>query len=230
MKLRNLSNLFLYELWTLCDAKTRVTAVLLHMSRLASNCDLVQELKAQSDQAKEHMYLVKTIISSYQAIPPVKNDPAIKGLIASSQALIARCCANASSLDTALICTSLDILFYELAKLERLRLYANLLSDRHTVTILNSVLDDSIEAKRRLAKLMCLCVDLDSVSAPKSMRAPDGTPSYSARPETVSKVRKTAKSRGYRKEESRLGEIEHVQAADNTVDEVTKNARCCAEK
>jgi len=198
MKLRSLSNLFLYELWTLCDAKTQVTSVLLHMSRFASNCDLVQELKAQSDQAKEHLYLIKTIISSYQAIPPVKNDPAMKGLIASSQALIARCWANAASLDAALICTSLDFLFYELAKLERSRLYAKLLSDPQTVTILNSVLDDSIEAKRRLAKLMCRCVDLDSVSAPKSIRAADGTPSHPARPETVSKVRKTAKSHGYR--------------------------------
>jgi ferritin-like metal-binding protein YciE len=167
MKLRSLSNLFLYELWTLCDAKTQVTAVLLHMSRLASNCDLVQELKAQSDQAKEHMYLVKTIISSYQAIPPVKNDPAMKGLIASSKALIARCCADAASLDVALICTSLDILFYELAKLERLRLYAQLLSDPKTVTILNSVLDDSMETKHRLAEFICLCVDLNALSAPK---------------------------------------------------------------
>jgi ferritin-like metal-binding protein YciE len=201
MKLRSLSNLFLYELWTLCDAKTQVTAVLLHMSRLASNCDLVQELKAQSNQAKEHMYLVRTIISSYQAIPPVKNDPAMKGLTASSQALIARCYANPASLDAALICTSLDILFYELAKLERLRLYAKLLSDPQTVTILNSVLDDSMETRHRLAKqakLMCLCVDLDSVSAPKSIRAADGTPSHSARPETASKLSKTAKSRGHR--------------------------------
>ena len=198
MKLRSLSNLFLYELWTLCDAKTQITAVLLHMSRLASNCDLVQELKAQSNQAKEHMYLVKTIISSYQAIPPVKNDPAMKGLSASSQALIARCYANPASLDAALICASLDILFYELAKLERLRLYAKLLSDPQTVTILNSVLDDSMETKHRLAKLMCLCVDLDSVSAPKSIRAADGIPSHSARPETASKPSKTAKSRGHR--------------------------------
>jgi ferritin-like metal-binding protein YciE len=167
MKLRSLSNLFLYELWTLCDAKTQVTAVLLHMSGLASNCDLVQELKAQSDHAKQHMYLVKTIISSYQAIPPVKNDPAMKGLIASSQALIARCCANAASLDAALICTSLDILFYELAKLERLRLYAELLSDPQTVTILNSVLEDSMETKHRLAELICLSVDRNAISAPK---------------------------------------------------------------
>jgi ferritin-like metal-binding protein YciE len=113
------------------------------------------------------MYLIRTIISSYQAIPPVKS-PAIKGLITSSNLLFNRCGATAGAMDAALICASLDILYYELAKLERLRLYANLLSDRQTVTILNSVLDDSIEAERRFAKLMCLCVDLDSVSTPKS--------------------------------------------------------------
>jgi ferritin-like metal-binding protein YciE len=219
MKLRTLSSLFLYELWTLCDAKMQIMAALRRMSRLASNYRLVEELKAESARAKQHMYLLRTIISSYQAIPPVKSS-AIKGLITSSNLLFNRCGANAGAMDAALICASLDILYYELAKLERLRLYANLLSDRQTVTILNSVLDDSIEAKRRLAKLMCLCVDLHCVSAPKSIRAPDGTPSYPARPETASKVRKTAKSRGYRKEESRLGEIEQVQAADNTVDEV----------
>jgi hypothetical protein len=61
--------------------------------------------------------------------------------------------ANAGALDAALICTSLDILHYESAKLERLRLYAELLSDRQTVTILNAVLHDSIEGKHRLAKL-----------------------------------------------------------------------------
>jgi ferritin-like metal-binding protein YciE len=230
MKLRTLSSLFLYELWILCDAKMQVIAALRRMSRLASDYRLIEELKAESDQAKHHMYLIRTIISSYQAIPPVKGSAAIKGLITSSDLLFNRCGANAGAMDAALICTSLDILYYELAKLERLRLYANLLSDRQTVTILNSVLDDSIEAKRRLAKLMCLCVDLDSVSAPKSVRAPDGTSSHSPRPETVSKVRKTAKSRDYRNRESRLGEIERVRAADNTVDAVTKNARCCAEK
>ena len=93
----------------------------------------------------------------------------MKALIASSELLFKNCgAANASVLDAALICTSLDILHYELAKLERLRLYAKLLSDRQTVTILNAVLDDSIEAKHRLAELMDLCVDLDSVLAPKS--------------------------------------------------------------
>ena len=46
MNLRNLSDLFLYELWTLSDAKKQVIAVLLRMSRLASNYDLLEELKA----------------------------------------------------------------------------------------------------------------------------------------------------------------------------------------
>ena len=40
MKLRNLSDLFLNELWTFCDAKKQVMAVLLRMSRLASNYEL----------------------------------------------------------------------------------------------------------------------------------------------------------------------------------------------
>jgi hypothetical protein len=35
MKLRNLADLFLYELWGLSDAKEQVIAVLLRMSRLA---------------------------------------------------------------------------------------------------------------------------------------------------------------------------------------------------
>jgi hypothetical protein len=58
-------------------------------------------------------------------------------------------------------------------------LYANLLSDHQTVTILNAVLHDSIETKHRLAALMDLCVDLDSVSARKSIPRPSGTPAHS---------------------------------------------------
>jgi ferritin-like metal-binding protein YciE len=177
MTLRNLSDLFLYELWTLCDAKKQVIAVLLRMGGLACNYELLEVLKAQTNQAKRHMYLIRTIISSYPAIPPVKNCAAMKALIASSELLFKICgAANAGALDAALICTSLDILHYELAKLERLRLYATLLSDRQTVTILNALLDDSIEAKHRLAELMDLCVDLDSVSAPKSMPVPGDAP------------------------------------------------------
>jgi ferritin-like metal-binding protein YciE len=180
MNLQNLSDLFLYELRTLCDAKKQVVAVLLRMSRLASNYDLLEELKAYTDRAKAHMYLIRTIISSYQAIPPVKNCAAMKGLVASSELLFQNCgAASAGALDAALICTSLDILYYELAKLERLRLYAKLLNDQQTVTILNAVLDDSIEAKDRLAELMGLCVDLDSVSAPKSTPRPGDTPVHS---------------------------------------------------
>jgi ferritin-like metal-binding protein YciE len=181
MNLRNLSDLFLYELWTLCDSKKQVIAVLLRMGRLAGNYELLEELKAQTDQAKGHMYLIRTIISSYPAIPPVKNCVPMKALIASSELLFKNCgAANASALDAALICTSLDILHYELAKLERLRLYATLLSDRQTVTILNAVLDDLIEAKHRLAELMDLCVDLDFGSAPKSIPISVGTPATSA--------------------------------------------------
>jgi ferritin-like metal-binding protein YciE len=181
MNLRNLSDLFLYELWTLCDSKKQVIAVLLRMGRLAGNYELFEELKAQTDQAKGHIYLIRTIISSYPAIPPVKNCVAMKALIASSELLFKNCgAANASALDAALICTSLDILHYELAKLERLRLYATLLSDRQTVTILNAVLDDLIEAKHRLAELMDLCVDLDFGSAPKSIPISVGTPATSA--------------------------------------------------
>jgi ferritin-like metal-binding protein YciE len=73
MNLRNLSDLFLYELWTLCEAKKQVIAVLLRMGRLACNYELLGELNAQTNQAKQHMYLIRTIISSYPAIPPVKN-------------------------------------------------------------------------------------------------------------------------------------------------------------
>ena len=169
MNLRNISDLFLYELWTLNDAKQQVITLLLRMSRLASNYELLEELMAHADKAKGHIYLIRTIISSYQAIPPVKRCAAMEGLIASSELLFNNCgAANAGALDAALICTSLDIVHYEVAKLERLRFYANLLSDRQTVTILSAVLDDLVETKNHLAKLMSLCVNLDSVSAPTS--------------------------------------------------------------
>jgi ferritin-like metal-binding protein YciE len=184
MKLRSLTDLFLYELLTLCDAKTEVTAGLLHMRRLASNCHLVQELKAETDQAKQHMYLIRTIISSYQAIPPGNSSAAIKGLITSSDLLFNRCGLNAGAMDAALICASLDILYYELAKLERLRLYATLLSDRQTLSMLNTVLDDSINTKHRLSELMCLFADLDSDSSPQSIRTSAGTAAHSAHLET----------------------------------------------
>jgi ferritin-like metal-binding protein YciE len=170
MKLRNLSDLFLYELRTLCDAKTQVIAVLLRMSRLAGNSELREELKTDADNAEEHMYVIRTIICSYQAISPVKTCAAMKGLIASSELLFNICiAANAGALDAALICASLDIVHHELARLERLRLYAQLLSDCQSVTVLNAMLEDVTKTKRRLAELMVLYVDLDSVSEPESI-------------------------------------------------------------
>jgi ferritin-like metal-binding protein YciE len=93
MNLRDLSDLFLYELSTLCDAKKQVIALLLRMSRLASNYELLEELKAHTDQAKGHMYLIRTIVSSYQEVPPVKSCAAMKGLIASSELLFNNCVA-----------------------------------------------------------------------------------------------------------------------------------------
>jgi ferritin-like metal-binding protein YciE len=170
MKLRNLSDLFLYELWTLCDAKRQVMAVLLRMSHLAGNCELREELKTDADNAKEHMYAIRTIICSYQTISPVKTCAAMKGLVASSELLFNTCiAANAGALDAALICASLDIVHHELARLERLRLYAQLLSDCQSVTILKAMLEDVMKTKRRLAELMALHVDLDSVSEPESI-------------------------------------------------------------
>jgi len=72
MSLRNVSDLFLYELWTLCDAKKQVIAMLLRMSRLASNYELLEELKAHTDQAKGHMYQ-----NHHLKLP---SDPAGEGL------------------------------------------------------------------------------------------------------------------------------------------------------
>jgi ferritin-like metal-binding protein YciE len=187
MNLRDLSDLFLYELWTFFGAKKEVEAVLRRMSHMASFYELLEELKAHADRVEGHMYMymyvIKTIISSYQAIPPVKSCEAMKSLIASSELLFNKCGAdNAGALDAALICTSLDILHYELAKLERLRLYAQLLGDQQTLTILNAVADDSIEAKHRLGHLMGFCVALDSVSPPRSMPASAHTPAHSGPP------------------------------------------------
>ncbi|HZC37004.1 MAG TPA: DUF892 family protein [Chthoniobacterales bacterium] len=144
-------------------AKKQVINLLLRMIRLASNSELRGQLKADSDNAKGHVDVIKTIISSYQGVSPVQSCAAMKGLIASSELLFNTCiAANADTLDTALICASLDIVHHELARLERLRLYAKLLSDWQTVTILNALLDDVAEAKRRLATLMDCYVDLDS--------------------------------------------------------------------
>jgi putative ATP-binding cassette transporter len=84
--------------------------------------------------------------------------------------LVALNSARQRALDAALICVSLDIVHYELTGLERLRLYAKLLSDWQTVTILNAILDDVVEAKHRLAELMALYVGLDPVSEPNAAK------------------------------------------------------------
>ena len=98
MNLRNISDLFLYELWTLNDAKQQVITLLLRMSRLASSYELLEELTGHADKAKGHIYLIRTIISSYQAIPPVKRCAAMEGLIASSELLFNNCgAANATA-------------------------------------------------------------------------------------------------------------------------------------
>ena len=60
---------------------------------------LDEELKAKNDQAKEHIYLVRTI-TRLQAIPRVKNCAAMKGLIASSELQyggVAKCRSNGCS-------------------------------------------------------------------------------------------------------------------------------------
>ena len=56
MSLQNLSDLFLYELRNLCAAIKQAIAELLRMSRLTSNHELRDELKADADNAREHWY------------------------------------------------------------------------------------------------------------------------------------------------------------------------------
>lgn len=87
MSLGNLSDLFLYELWTLCVAIKQLIAELLRMSRLTSNYEIRDELKADADNSKEHWYLLRTIISSYQPMLEVDSCGAMSGLIASSEHL-----------------------------------------------------------------------------------------------------------------------------------------------
>jgi hypothetical protein len=54
MNLQNVSDLFLYELWTVCAAMKQLIAELIRMNRLASNYEIGDELKADADNAKEH--------------------------------------------------------------------------------------------------------------------------------------------------------------------------------
>ena len=176
MSLQNLSDLFLYELWTLCAGIKQVIAELLRMSRLTSNYRIRDELKAGADNAKEHWYLLRTIISSYQPILELDSCAAMNSLIASSEHLFDTCLtANSGALDAALICASLDIVGHELARLERLRLYATRLSDWQTITILDAVLNDMMEVKHRLTELMGRYVHLDTDWEPESNPVPGDT-------------------------------------------------------
>jgi ferritin-like metal-binding protein YciE len=176
MSLQNLSDLFLYELWTLCAGIKQVIAELLRMSRLASNYRIRDELKAGAENSKEHWYLLRTIISSYQPILEADSCAAMNGLIASSEHLFDTClAANSGALDAALICASLDIVDRQLARLERLRLYATLLSDWQTITILDVVLNDMMEVKHRLTELMGRYVHLDTDWEPESNPVPGDT-------------------------------------------------------
>ena len=68
---------------------------------------------------------------------------------------------------------------HELARLERLCLYATLLSDGQTITILDAVLDDMMEVKHRLTELMGLYVNLDIGWQPESI-VPSDTSTDSA--------------------------------------------------
>jgi ferritin-like metal-binding protein YciE len=169
MNLQNLSDLFLYELWTLCAAIKQVIAELSRMSRLTSNYRIRAELEAGAENANEHWYLLRTVISSYQPILEVDSCAAMNSLIASSEHLFDTCIAvNSGALDAALICTSLEIAHHQLGRLERLRLYAARLSDWQTITILDAVLNDMMEVKHRLTELMGRYVQLDTDWEPES--------------------------------------------------------------
>ena len=74
-----------------------------------------------------------------------------------------------------LICASLDIVGHELARLERLRLYATGLSDWQTITILDAVLNDMMEVKHRLTELIGRYVHLDTDWEPESNPVPGDT-------------------------------------------------------
>ena len=82
---------------------------------------------------------------------------------------------NSGALDAALICASLDIVGHELARLERLRLYATRLSDWQTITLLDAVLNDMMEVKHRLTELMGRYVHLDTDWEPESNPVPGDT-------------------------------------------------------
>jgi hypothetical protein len=64
---------------------------------------------------------------------------------------------------------------FGLARLERLRLYATLLGDWQTITILDAVLNDMMEVKHRLTKLMGRYVHLDTDWEPESNPVPGDT-------------------------------------------------------
>lgn len=126
---------FLMQLQDLYDAEHRLLKALPQMAKAAEHAELKAALQDHLRQTKTHIKRLETIFKNLEERPQTKRCQAMQGLIEESNELI-----KEKMGDAALICAAQKIEHYEIATYGSLHVWARLLEQERTKSLLEETL------------------------------------------------------------------------------------------
>lgn len=126
---------FLLQLQDLYDAEHRLLKALPQMAKAAEHTELKAALQDHLRQTKTHIKRLETIFKNLEERPQAKRCQAMQGLIEESNELI-----KEKMGDAALICAAQKIEHYEIATYGSLHVWARLLEQERTKSLLEETL------------------------------------------------------------------------------------------
>jgi ferritin-like metal-binding protein YciE len=164
MKIKTITDLYLDQLQAMHSTERQLIAALPTMYRAASHPQLKAIFEAHLEETKEHLHRLNRILDDLGEFAGKRPCLATQGLIEQTSILIQSGAAEEVR-DAALICAAQKIEHHEIASYGCLSSYANLLSRRPDVRLLDRSLKQERQADEDLTILALSVVNLAAMAA-----------------------------------------------------------------
>lgn len=164
MKIKTIADLYIDQLQATHSSEKQLIAALPTMCQAASNVRLKAIFEAHLDETREHLHRLDRILDDMGEFAGNRPCLATQGLIEQASILV-QSGADEEVRDAALICAAQKIEHHEIASYGCLSSYANLLSRRPDVRLLDRSLRQERQADEDLTILALSVVNLAAMAA-----------------------------------------------------------------
>lgn len=164
MKIQSLRDLYIHELNDLYSAEKQLTKALPKMAKAATNEDLAAAFDDHLAQTERHVERLEKLLDGLGESKRGEKCKGMEGLIKEGSKIIEEDIAP-EVLDAALIAAAQRVEHYEIAGYGTARTFAEVLGEDKAAEVLQTTLDEEVEADEKLTELAESAVNAQAETA-----------------------------------------------------------------